>query len=84
MSEEMGAFSLWVRALRDRMQLSQSQMAKRVGVTTNYYVFLENGRRCPGPTLRLLLGMMAENVAIGPAPECKAPKYRSQSKHALS
>jgi transcriptional regulator with XRE-family HTH domain len=71
-----GAFGAWLHALRSRMGLSQNKMAARVGLTGQYYQLLELGYRCPGPTLRIMLSMMADNVALDPQPECKAPRLK--------
>ncbi len=71
-----GEFGAWLHALRSRMGLSQNKMAARLGLTGQYYQLLELGYRCPGSTLKVFLTMMADNVALGPQPECKAPRLK--------
>ncbi len=41
--------------MRDRHQLTQRELARRLGVTQNYIPALEAGTRNPGPKLRQAL-----------------------------
>lgn len=74
-----GEFGHWLLSLRTRMCQSQTKMAARLGLTAQYYRLLELGYRCPGPTLRLFLNMMADNVALDPQPVCRAPRLKLKS-----
>jgi len=41
-----------LRAMRERHNLTQRELARRLGVTQNYIPALEGGHRNPGPKLR--------------------------------
>ncbi len=45
--------ALWERL--DRLNISQNELARRLGITTGHLSRLVNGRRCPSPALRRLL-----------------------------
>jgi transcriptional regulator with XRE-family HTH domain len=51
-----------LRAARDHAGLSQSQLARRVGLTPGYLAKLENGTRCPSVTVA---GRLAVVLALG-------------------
>ena len=44
-----------LRTMRERHQLTQRELARRLGVTQNYIPALEAGTRNPGPKLRQAL-----------------------------
>jgi len=44
-----------LRSMRQRHQLTQRELARRLGVTQNYIPALEAGTRNPGPRLRAAL-----------------------------
>ena len=71
---DIGEYGVWLKGVRNRMALSQAGFAKRTGITTQHQKLLENGFRYPGPTLRLLQNMIADNIALPPAPDCTAPR----------
>ncbi len=75
----IGQFAVWLRSLRSRFGVSQSVMATQLGVTAQYYTLLENGHRCPGPTLRLLLRQMGTQWLMQDMPACAAPRYQSRT-----
>lgn len=50
MNVEVRAVGL--RAMREKHQLTQRELARRLGVTQNYIPALEAGTRNPGPKLR--------------------------------
>jgi transcriptional regulator with XRE-family HTH domain len=56
-----------IRALRERLQLSQEDLAQRIGVDRSTVSRLENGGRVRGP-VRKLLAQLAESVPVEPAP----------------
>lgn len=37
----------WLKELRDNNNLSQYEMAKKIGITSQFYNFIENGKRRP-------------------------------------
>lgn len=45
--------ALWDRL--DRLNISQNELARRLGITTGHLSRLINGQRCPSPALRRLL-----------------------------
>lgn len=38
---------MWLKDLRHKMALSQSEVASKVGITQQQYSFIENGNRAP-------------------------------------
>lgn len=53
MRVRLRAGALW--ELLDRRNLSQNDLAHRLGVSSGHLSRLVNGRRCPSPSLRRLL-----------------------------
>ena len=45
--------ALWERL--DRFNISQNELAHRLGISTGHLSRLVNGQRCPSPSLRRLL-----------------------------
>jgi len=41
----------WLKELRLRKKMTQSQVAEGVGVTTQHYNYIENGERNPSPEI---------------------------------
>lgn len=41
--------------LRDKLNLSQEVFGERIGVTSRYVIYLEQGRRNPSKTMQILL-----------------------------
>jgi len=47
------AFGLFVRQAREKQELKQSDVAKKVGITQSHYSYIELGKREIGMTLAL-------------------------------
>ncbi|MDE2885440.1 MAG: helix-turn-helix transcriptional regulator [Chloroflexota bacterium] len=45
--------ALWDRL--DRLNISQNELARRLGISTSHLSRLINGQRCPSPAVRRLL-----------------------------
>lgn len=41
----------WLKELRLRKKMTQSQVAQNVGITTQHYNYIENGERNPSPEI---------------------------------
>lgn len=41
----------WLKMLRLRKEMTQSQVAQLAGITTQHYSFIEHGERNPSPTI---------------------------------
>lgn len=44
-----------IKALRDKLKLTQKAFGELIGVTTRYVIYLEQGKKEPSKTLKLLL-----------------------------
>lgn len=47
-----------IKSIRAALQLTQAQLAERLGITRPYLVMLETGKRRPSATLIKLLNMI--------------------------
>jgi DNA-binding transcriptional regulator YiaG len=50
-----------IKEFRKRLGLYQKDFAQMIGVTTRYVIYLEQGVRQPGKTLKILLSMIEGN-----------------------
>lgn len=62
-----------LKAIRERLKLTQAQMAERLGIDRTSIVHMESGRRCPrGSTLKLLAALAAEAPTTPEPAPCPA------------
>ncbi len=54
-----------IKALRQKLNLSQVAFAESLGVTRNYIYYLERGEKTPSKTLQLLLDCVEEKTKKG-------------------
>ncbi|MBI5481667.1 MAG: helix-turn-helix transcriptional regulator [Deltaproteobacteria bacterium] len=69
-------FPALVRALRQRLGLTQEQLAQELGVSFSTVNVWENGKRAPLPFLRRRLLEMAEDAGLPSAASKIAPPRR--------
>ena len=39
----------WLKKIREQMGLTQEQLAEKIGISQNYYSWIESGERRPSP-----------------------------------
>jgi DNA-binding XRE family transcriptional regulator len=61
---KMGGWPERLRALRERLDLTQAQAAEKVGVTRRAWIAWETGEKIPSAPLAILIGILERHPGI--------------------